>query len=122
MAPKKVYEKKLDSIHITVVTHCHVNMMKNDPKVRDFFNAILSLKDAKECQAFFSDLCTPKELKNMVERWQVARLLHQGNLSYLKIHQLTGASTTTIGRVARFLYNEPYEGYQRLLKRIAKHL
>ena len=39
-------------------------------------------------------------------------------MSYREIAAKLNASTTTITRVARFLTNEPYKGYQKILKRI----
>jgi uncharacterized protein YerC len=39
-------------------------------------------------------------------------------MSYREIASKLNASTTTITRVARFLTNEPYKGYQKILKRI----
>lgn len=65
------------------------------------------------------DLCTRQELEAFAERWWIARLLAEGNASYREISQLTGASTTTIGRVARFLQQEPHEGYKLVLDRLA---
>ena len=64
------------------------------------FEAVISLKTREECRNFFKDLCTPAELQALVDRWQVVAYLEQG-LPYRKIHDLTGVSVTTIGRVAR---------------------
>ena len=61
------------------------------------------------------DLCTPAEIRTMAERWHVARLLDGTGLSYREIHDATGVSTTTIVRVARFLRQEPNQGYRRAL-------
>ena len=61
------------------------------------------------------DLCTPSEIRTIAERWHVARLLDQGDSSYREIHDATGVSTTTIVRVARFLRQEPHQGYRRAL-------
>ena len=66
------------------------------------FEAVNSLQDVGECRNFFKDLCTPAELQALVDRWQVVGLLEQ-DLPYRRIHDLTGVSVTTIGRVARFL-------------------
>ena len=55
----------------------------------------------------------------MVDRWHVVELLQQG-LPYRKIHDLTGVSVTTIGRVARFL-NEGFGGYSVALERTRQH-
>ena len=79
------------------------------------FEAIISLKTVEECRNFFKDLCTPAELQALVDRWQVVAYLEQG-LPYRKIHDLTGVSVTTIGRVARFLSNG-FGGYQTAIER-----
>jgi len=64
------------------------------------------------------DLCTPAELRALAERWHVAKLLDAGEQSYRDINALTGISTTTIGRVARFLKDEPHQGYRAVLDRL----
>ena len=68
-------------------------------------------------QNFLTDLCTPAELRALAERWHVAQLLDEGQQSYRDINALTGVSTTTIGRVARFLKDEPHQGYRTVLDR-----
>ncbi len=93
--------------------------MKTDiVKETELFEALLVLNDEEEYQMFFLDLCTPQEIKALKERWKVCQLLDRGDLSYRDIHELTGASLTTIGRVARFLKEEPYKGYQSTLKKL----
>jgi len=67
------------------------------------FRAVLAMRTTDECRAFFHDLCTPAELQALKDRWAVAELLAEGRLSYREIHEQTGVSVTTIGRVARFL-------------------
>lgn len=84
----------------------------------DLYKAILSLKSIEECSAFFHDLCTPAELEAMKDRFWVAKLLDQGKLSYRDIHEKTGVSLATIGRVARFLMQEAYHGYRLVLDRM----
>ena len=79
------------------------------------FEAIISLESVAECRNFFKDLCTPAELQALVDRWQVVAYLEQG-LPYRKIHDLTGVSVTTIGRVARFL-TDGFGGYQVAIER-----
>ena len=81
----------------------------------ELFDAVNSLKSVSECRDFFKDLCTPAELQALVDRWQVVRYLHQ-DLPYRKIHDLTGVSVTTIGRVARFL-TDGYGGYRTAIER-----
>lgn len=79
------------------------------------FDAIARLKSGAEVRRFMTDLCTPKELGEFSERLLIARLLSQGDFSYRDISAMTGASTTTIGRVARFLEQEPHHGYKLVL-------
>ena len=79
------------------------------------FRAIISLESTAECRDFFRDLCTPAELQALVDRWHVVELLQKG-LPYRRIHDLTGVSVTTIGRVARFL-TDGFGGYQTALER-----
>ena len=80
------------------------------------YRAILSLRTEAECERFFNDLCTPAELEALVDRWAVVKYLEDG-LPYRKIHDLTGVSVTTIGRVARFL-TAGNGGYRTALNRL----
>jgi TrpR-related protein YerC/YecD len=82
--------------------------------------ALLSLKNADEATSFLKDLCTPQELQVLAERWNVCCLLATGDYSYRDIHAQTGVSLATIGRVARFLNDEPHGGYQSVLNRMNK--
>ena len=72
------------------------------PEMVDLFDAIKTLRTRAEVEHFLRDLCTLSELEAMAHRWQVARLLEEG-LPYLEIAQRTGASTTTVTRVAHWL-------------------
>lgn len=95
--------------------------MSQNPKQKAetaLFEAILQLKTPEECDLFFRDLCTPAEINAMSERWRVARLLDAGELSYREIHDKTGVSLATIGRVARFLSQEAYQGYRLIIDRL----
>jgi len=82
------------------------------------FDIMASLKDPSEVERFLTDLCTPQEIRALSERWNVARLLDAGNLSYREISKETGVSTATIARVARFLAHEPHQGYRLMLDRL----
>ena len=85
---------------------------------KDLCEALLRLRTADECHRFLRDLCTPKEIIDLADRWWVARLLDQGKHSYRDIHDMTGVSVTTIGRVARFLQQEDFKGYRLVLDRV----
>lgn len=80
-----------------------------------FYNAILKLKTADECDAFFSDICTIKELQDLEQRLYVASLLSEGK-NYQEITELTSVSSATISRVNRCLvYGKG--GYKLVLER-----
>ncbi len=64
--------------------------------------AMLAMRSAGELRAFLADLCTPAELEAIADRWRVVPLLVEG-LAYREIHDRTGVSVTTIGRIARCL-------------------
>jgi TrpR-related protein YerC/YecD len=89
-----------------------------DALARDLCAALLTPRDAGEMARLLADLCTPAEVRTLAERWHVARLLGQTDLTYRDIHDATGVSTTTIVRVARFLRQEPYRAYQMAIERM----
>lgn len=64
--------------------------------------ALLAMRSPKELRRFLEDLCTPAELEAIADRWRVVPLLVKG-ISYREIHDRTGVSVTTIGRIARCL-------------------
>jgi TrpR-related protein YerC/YecD len=88
---------------------------------RDLCAALLTPRDADEMARLLADLCTPAEVRTLAERWHVARLLEQTDLTYRDIHDATGVSTTTIVRVARFLRQEPYQAYQLAIARMGNN-
>ncbi|AAO29118.1 DNA-binding transcriptional regulator [Xylella fastidiosa subsp. fastidiosa] len=65
-------------------------------------DALACLRNSATVLAFLRDLCTPAELEALADRWRVVPLLLQGR-PYRDIHDHTGISVTTIGRVARCL-------------------
>jgi TrpR-related protein YerC/YecD len=87
-------------------------------KTDDLFKAILSLETTKEAEAFFRDLCTIDEIKDMAERWQIAKLVYQG-MPYRKIAEKLGVSTTTVSRVAVWVFHGE-GGYKLALEKAPK--
>ncbi len=85
----------------------------------DLFKAIASIETADEAQRFFSDLCTPAEIKAFIERWKVCQLLNLKKFSYRQINEMSGASLATIARVARFLNQEKNYGYKNMLEKLS---
>jgi TrpR-related protein YerC/YecD len=84
-------------------------------EIDDLLDAILSLRKKEEAARFFRDLCTLAELEAMAHRWQVVQLLDEG-LPYLEVARRTGASTTTVTRVAHWLRHGE-GGYRLALER-----
>src|SRR6201991_4016941 len=84
-------------------------------EMKELFDAISALETRRELERFLRDLCTLSELEAMAHRWEVARLLEQG-LPYLEIAERTGASTTTVTRVAHWLRHGE-GGYRQALDR-----
>ena len=68
----------------------------------ELFQAILSLETRVEMEHFLRDLCTLAELEAMAQRWAVAKQVDRG-IPYARIAERTGASTTTVTRVAHWL-------------------
>lgn len=97
--------------------HRELSAAKVSEAKTGLYRALLSLRTETECEHFLNDLCTPAELEALADRWAVVTLLQEG-LPYRKIHDLTGVSVTTIGRVARFLASG--NGYQTVLKRLRR--
>jgi TrpR-related protein YerC/YecD len=68
----------------------------------ELLRAIAELETTDEAARFLRDLCTLSELEAMSHRWHAAQLLDQG-LPYHEVSRQTGASTTTVTRVAHWL-------------------
>lgn len=80
------------------------------------YEAVLALETPEECQAFFEDVCTIKELEALAQRLQVASALYQGK-NYNEVYEKTGVSTATICRVNKCL-NYGDGGYRTVLERL----
>lgn len=83
---------------------------------RELFKAFLSLESYDECRKFLRDLLTEAELKELINRWKVARMLDK-EIQYEQITKETGMSSTTIARIQKWKENGT-GGYQQMLKRI----
>ncbi len=72
------------------------------------------MKTKRSVIAFFEDLCTSPELKAMSQRLVVAKMLTEKKV-YSEIVKETGASTATISRVKRALFDNDTYGYTLVL-------
>ena len=84
------------------------------------FDAILSLETKEDCYRFFEDLCTSSELKAMSQRLLVAKMLTEKKV-YTEIVRETGASTATISRVKRALFDNDTYGYTLVLDKLGQN-
>jgi len=72
------------------------------PSLNPLLDALLAMRTPAEMGNFLDDLCTPAELEAIADRWRVVPLLLE-ETPYREIHDRTGVSVTTIGRIARCL-------------------
>lgn len=83
-------------------------------RVKELLKVFSSIPSEKVAATFLRDLCTLDEIEKMAERFEVARLLDEGH-SYREVAKKTGASTTTVTRVAYWL-KKGEGGYQAMLR------
>lgn len=82
------------------------------------YEAILQIKTLEECDAFFQDIATDKELDDFSDRLYVAKLLIDGN-TYEQISEKTNVSSATIARINRAItYGKG--GYKTIIQRIKR--
>lgn len=81
------------------------------------FEAILKLKTVDECEAFFRDLLTLAEIREISTRFKVARMLDEKKKPYLKIAKEARTTTATVTRVAHWL-KHGMGGYKLILNRL----
>ncbi|HNQ17333.1 MAG TPA: YerC/YecD family TrpR-related protein [Candidatus Woesebacteria bacterium] len=87
----------------------------NQKTIIELAKVLTRLENPSKMLNFLYDVATPKELEELAQRFQIAKLLWTTNLSYVEIAGQTNASTTTVTRVARFLNQEPFGGYRQVL-------
>ena len=84
----------------------------NEELIPELFDTILKLRTREDCEAFFADLCTEKEVENMASRLAAAKLLLEGN-TYLQVIETVDISSATLSRVSRCVRHGT--GYTRML-------
>ena len=50
--------------------------MQRENFLDDLYEAVLTLKNKDECRIFFKDICTPKEMDAIAQRFVVAKMLN----------------------------------------------
>ena len=92
---------------------------RKEPWFRSLCSALVSCETDEEIANFLRDIATLSELQALSERFEVAKQLAQG-ITYRDIAENTGASTTTVTRVAKFLENGE-GGYRKVLNAHRHH-
>lgn len=85
----------------------------NEQDIKSLYETILKLKDIKDCEEFFADLCTYKEIDSMAQRIKAAKMLSK-NETYEQIIAQTDISSATLSRVSRAL--KYGKGYKKFIK------
>ena len=80
------------------------------------FDAILSLETREECYDFFEDLCTVKEISDMAQRLEAAKLLLDCS-TYEQIVKTVEISTATISRINRCIQYGT-GGYRQTIEKV----
>lgn len=101
----------LKCLHMTQENYPH----KHD---KELIKAFKTLKTEAEIQNFLRDLFTLSEIKEASTRLQIAKRLWTTDASYLEIAADLKTSTSTVTRVADWLYQKGLKGYQTVLKRL----
>lgn len=87
---------------------------RKEPWFKSLCVGFKACKTEADLENFLRDVGSLSELQAWSERLEVARLLGKG-WSYRQVAKETGASTTTVTRVAHFLENGE-GGYRQVLK------
>lgn len=86
----------------------------SEAELERLYIALAKLDEPRAVAALLEDMCTIREIEEMSQRLEVARLLSCKE-SYTAITEKTGASATTIARVAKSL-NYGADGYKKVLE------
>ncbi|MBR0082378.1 MAG: TrpR-related protein YerC/YecD [Clostridia bacterium] len=86
---------------------------KTEELIPELYETIVRLETTEDCAAFFSDLCTFKELEQMAQRLAAAKLLLDGK-TYVQVIDEVDISSATLSRVSRCIRYS--DGYARMLK------
>jgi TrpR-related protein YerC/YecD len=91
----------------------------NNKDSKALFTAITRIANETEARNFFRDLLTEKEIIEFSNRWKAAKMLNS-KISYAKIIEATGLSSTTVARISKWL-NSGMGGYKTIIKKDTNH-
>ena len=91
-------------------------MVKDEHKGQEMqdllFETLLACKTADDFRTLFEDLCTYKEVEQMAQRVEAAKMLKEGK-TYAEIIAATEISSATLSRVSRCV--QYGKGYQKFV-------
>ena len=90
--------------------------MTEDEATQWLAQAFCAVETPAEARVLIEDLLTPREVLELAQRLEVARLLDEGT-SYVGVSAHTGASSTTVSRVSKCLGGGS-GGYRLVLDRM----
>ncbi|MCF7825376.1 MAG: trp operon repressor [Candidatus Marinimicrobia bacterium] len=94
--------------------------MKQEYTHHELASILSSISDEKQMSKLLQDFLTPQELEDLVLRWEIIKLLHQG-LPQREIAKELGVAIGTVSRGAREL-KYGHNGFVQLLKSLDKSL
>jgi TrpR-related protein YerC/YecD len=86
---------------------------------RQFADALTAITDPKAMQNFLRDILSEKEITEISNRLEAARMLQAG-MRYVEIIAKTKLSSRTVARISSWM-RSGNGGYQIALKAITKH-
>ena len=88
-------------------------MKKND--YHELYEQFLKLETLEECELFFDDLCTIKELDSMLKRIKAAKMLLEDK-TFIEVTNATKISSATLARVSKCIkYGDG--GYKNIIEK-----
>lgn len=87
-----------------------------DKEKKDFFHAVLSLRDHEECEKFFHYILSDAEFRQIPNRWEILLLLRQG-VPQKKIAEKLRVGIQTVSR-ASALSREWGDELEKIIVRI----
>lgn len=85
------------------------------PMLKELYKEILKIETEEECENFFNDLCTIKELESMCQRLKAAKMFLEGK-TYNEIIDETEISSATLARVSKCV-RYGGGGYENVIKK-----
>lgn len=86
----------------------------NSELINELFQLIVSIENVDDCRDLFNDMCTNKEIEQMAQRIEAAKLLIEGK-TYNQVTELTDISSATLSRISRCV--QYGSGYIKFLKK-----